>query len=50
VYQDYQGRNANGGFYRFDPDGANQAVPAPAWLIKLATAKTRDRAWAGQLK
>jgi len=26
-------RNANGGLYRWDPDGADQAVPAPAWLI-----------------
>jgi hypothetical protein len=41
-------RNANGGLYRWDPDGADEAVAAPDWLIELARgkAKTRDQAWA----
>ena len=39
-------RNANGGLYRWDPDGADQAVPAPGWLIELAKPKTRASAWA----
>jgi hypothetical protein len=41
-------RNANGGVYRFDPDGEEQTVSAPEWLIKLARKqwKTRAQAWA----
>jgi putative DNA primase/helicase len=40
-------RNANGGQYRFDPNGAEQAAVAPDWLIKLALRpKTRNEAWA----
>jgi hypothetical protein len=41
-------RNADGGVYQWDPDGADQAVAAPDWLIELARAKpkTRDKAWA----
>jgi Bifunctional DNA primase/polymerase, N-terminal len=41
-------RNANGGSYRWDPDGADQAVPAPTWLIELARSKpkARNTAWA----
>ena len=40
-------RNANGGVYRFDPDGAEQTVLAPDWLVKLAfKPKTRAQAWA----
>jgi Bifunctional DNA primase/polymerase, N-terminal len=32
-------RNANGGEYRWDPNSAAQAVPAPLWLVTLAKAK-----------
>ena len=40
-------RNANGGFYRWDPDGADRPVPAPDWLIDLTKSKaTRANAWA----
>src|SRR5262249_42806090 len=39
-------RNANGGLFCWDPDGADQGVPAPGWLIELAKPKTRDSAWA----
>ena len=40
-------RNANGGQYRFDPDGEERIVSAPDWLIKLAfKSKTRSQAWA----
>jgi hypothetical protein len=41
-------RNADGGVYRWDADGGEQAVAAPAWLIELARSKpkTRDKAWA----
>ena len=40
-------RNANGGVYRWDPDGAEQAVAAPAWLLELARRKqSRSAAWA----
>ena len=40
-------RNANSACYRWDPDGADEAVAAPDWLVELATkSKTRDKAWA----
>jgi hypothetical protein len=41
-------RNANGGVYAWDSDGADQAVPAPGWLIELARSKpkARNTAWA----
>src|SRR5262249_12476380 len=39
-------RNADGGVYQWDPDGADQAVSAPDWLIELANSKTRGGAWA----
>src|SRR5262249_24755045 len=39
-------RNADGGVYQWDPDGADQAVSAPDWLIELANSKTRGSAWA----
>jgi hypothetical protein len=32
-------RNASGGEYRWDPNSAAQAMPAPLWLITLAKAK-----------
>jgi Bifunctional DNA primase/polymerase, N-terminal len=38
-------RNATGGTYRWDPDCAALAAPAPSWLIMLAKA-TKARAWA----
>jgi hypothetical protein len=41
-------RNANGGSYRFDPDGEEQTASAPDWLVTLARKqpKTRAEAWA----
>ncbi len=41
-------RNADGGVYQWDPDGADQAVAAPDWLIERTRIKpkTRDKAWA----
>jgi hypothetical protein len=38
-------RNANGGIYRWEPNGVAQAATAPAWLIALAKA-TKAKAWA----
>jgi Bifunctional DNA primase/polymerase, N-terminal len=37
-------RNANGGEYRWEQNGVNQAAPAPGWLITLARRKIK--AWA----
>jgi Bifunctional DNA primase/polymerase, N-terminal len=37
-------RNANGGVYCWDPDGAGKTVIAPEWLVRLARRKIR--AWA----
>ena len=43
-------QRADGAAYQWDPAGANQAVPAPGWLIELARSKSkskkRDKAWA----
>jgi hypothetical protein len=43
-------RRADGALYQWDPNGGNQAVPAPDWLIELARSenrsKKRDKAWA----
>src|SRR5262249_49624550 len=40
-------RNANGGLYQWDPDGAQEAVAAPDWVVELATKpKPRSQAWA----
>jgi Bifunctional DNA primase/polymerase, N-terminal len=41
-------RNANGGVYRWDPDGDERAIRPPIWLVELARSrpKARNTAWA----